>query len=240
MIRPFDLRDLALIRRLNDQVITLHTEFALTNNRHPLRGAITSMLVGGQFPTYVWKAEERDAEGYVQLHLDDAGVHAHMVRAALQTDNAAADGLWLSFLDQLIAELGSRGVQSVIAEVNENGEELMWLKQAGFAVYTRQDIWISQQAGENDHADIFRPRQSLDDWDIQLLYAHTVPPMVQLVEPLLTRGKLGFPGRARISRRRASALWPFGNLVAFFHSPQCRYQNRDVRCGHAPAQTSPS
>ena len=91
------------------------------------------------------------------------------VRAALQTDNAAADGLWLSFLDQLIAELGSRGVQSVIAEVNENGEELMWLKQAGFAVYTRQDIWISQQAGENDHADIFRPRQSLDDWDIQLL-----------------------------------------------------------------------
>lgn len=191
MIRPFDLRDLALIHRLNDQVITLHTEFALTNNRHPLRGAITSMLVGGQFPTYVWKAEERDAEGFVQLYLDEPGVHAHMVRAALHMEDAAANGLWLPFMEQLIAELGSRGVQSIIAEVNETGDELVWLKQAGFAVYTRQDIWISQHAGESNHADLFRPRQSLDDWDIQLLYAHTVPPMVQLVEPLppLDRGE---------------------------------------------------
>ena len=192
MIRPFDLRDLALIRRLNDQVVTLHTEFALTNNRHPLRGAITSMLVGGQFPTYVWKAEERDAEGFVQLYLDEAGVHAHMVRTALQAEDAAAvDGLWLNLLDQLVVELGSRGVQSIIAEVNESGDELIWLRQAGVAVYTRQDIWISQQAGESNHADLFRPRQSLDDWDIQLLYAHTVPPMVQLVEPLppLDRGE---------------------------------------------------
>lgn len=191
MIRPFDLRDLALIRRLNDQVIPLHTEFALTSNRHALRGAITSMLVGGQFPTYVWKAEERDAEGFIQLYLDEPGVHAHIVRAALQAENAAAPILWPHLLDQLIMELGSRGVQSIIAEVNESSDELVWLRQAGFAVYTRQDIWISQQAGESDHADLFRPRQSVDDWDIQLLYAHTVPPMVQLVEPLppLDRGE---------------------------------------------------
>ena len=75
-----------------------------------------------------------------------------------------------------------------MAEVDENGPELPILRRAGFAVYTRQDIWVldeeAAQVGEAAVTHKLRPRLEKDDWDIQLLYANTVPRLVQLVEPM--------------------------------------------------------
>jgi len=72
--------------------------------------------------------------------------------------------------------------------VDETGPELPILRQAGFAVYTRQDIWVLDAAATLPAAPAatlrLQPRLDKDDWDIQLLYANTVPRLVQLVEPL--------------------------------------------------------
>ena len=204
MIRPFHLRDLALVHRLSEQGVTLHTESALTKNLHPVRGALFS-LVGGDFPTYVWKAKKRDVAGFIQLSLEDRVQYANILYIsadkssgkgtrnankvagrANETNTAVVnEDAWLSLLDQAVVEVGQRGVHSLVAEVDEVGPELPILRHAGFVVFTRQDIWVlnEQVISPNDN-NILSQRQEVDNWEIQLLYANTVPRLVQMVEPL--------------------------------------------------------
>ena len=209
MIRPFNLRDLPLVHRLSELGVSLHTESALTKNLHPTRGALFS-LVGGDFPTYVWKSDKNGLAGFIQLFLDEENVHAHILYLSSTSDgqvvadpNGTAvsgaesvngerpyqvnENAWLPLLDQAVVEAGQRGIHSLVAEVDELSDELPVLRRAGFVVYTRQDIWVladGEMAQADKDTNILRPRQADDDWDIQLLYANTVPRLVQLVEPM--------------------------------------------------------
>lgn len=210
MIRPFNLRDLPLVHRLSEHGVSLHMESALTKNLHPTRGALFS-LVGGDFPTYVWKSDKNGLAGFIQLFLDEESVHAHILylSSTVENNNAvgeahktavsdtnAANGerpyqvnedAWLPLLDQAVVEAGQRGLHTLVAEVDETSDELPVLRRAGFVVYTRQDVWVlagGQAAPADDDKNILRARQADDDWDIQLLYANTVPRLVQQVEPM--------------------------------------------------------
>lgn len=214
MIRPFNLRDLPLVHRLSELGVSLHTESALTKNLHPTRGALFS-LVGGDFPTYVWKSDKNALAGFIQLCLEDESSHAHILylsstgenQVPAEANGTAVSGIenangdneerpyqvnedaWLPLLDQAVVEAGQRGIHSLVAEVDEIGNELPVLRRAGFVVYTRQDIWMlangKTAAPEAEiEKNILRPRQADHDWDIQLLYANIVPRLVQLVEPM--------------------------------------------------------
>lgn len=147
------------------------------------------MVSSSDSHTYIWKSADNDAVGFVQIELNDAGTHAHLLYLG-STENGAAEEspinetLWLAMLDQLLVEAGKLGIQSVIAEAPENGPELPILRHAGFAVYTRQDIWMHRgEAAIHESATQVADVTPEDEWDIELLYAHTVPNMIQLVEP---------------------------------------------------------
>ncbi len=211
MVRPFDLRDLALIRRLDESGVSLHTVSALAENFHPLRGAIMSMLIGGEFPTFVWKMDNSDRAGFIQLRIPNGANQAYVnyisprcgtdsspngahgdgaaVDSALRSQDCA---IWLELLDGAVAGVGQRGIHHVVAEVDEHNPDVqVILRRAGFAVYTRQDVWAVNAAdyrpqGTAGHA--LARRSQTDEWDIQLLYANTVPRLVQLVEPLPSAG----------------------------------------------------
>ncbi len=201
MVRPFDLRDLALIRRLGERGVSLHTVSALVENVHPLRGALISMLVGGEFPTFVWKPDNGEGDGFLQLRVSHSGPQAFVlyisprcgndvahgdIGVPLDAGHSAAGGAWLALLDEAVAEIGRRGIHHLIAETDEHSPELPLLRHAGFAVYTRQDIWSVAAADYRPQGVAARKlqrRQAADDWDVQLLYANTVPRLVQLVEP---------------------------------------------------------
>lgn len=206
MIRPFHLRDLPLVHRLSKRGISLHTESSLIHHLRPVRGALFGLFAGGESPTLVWRSEESDAAGFIQLSVADEGQRGHLLflgsTAVSHKDNGDSSSLeldanaWLPLLDQAVVELGRRGVHSLVAEVSETGPVLPMLRRAGFAVYTRQDIWSlshdALQAPARETADMLQPRHSSDDWDIQLLYANLVPRLVQLVEPAppLKRGDI--------------------------------------------------
>lgn len=199
MVRSFTLRDLALVRRLSEQGVSLHSESALADNLHPLRGALLNLVVGKDYPTLIWKSREGDRAGFIQLLLNTDRSHAHILYLSpsiatsgtvvssnelSQVENVDA---WLSLLDEAVRESGQFGIQSLIAEVDESGIELPLLRRAGFAIYARQDIWAlaresTKPAGEKRKSRM-RRRSDEDDWDIQLLYANTVPRLVRLVEP---------------------------------------------------------
>ncbi len=198
MIRAFHLRDLTLVHRLSEHGVSLHTESALTRNLQPVRSALFS-LVGGDFPTYVWKASQEDAAGFIQLYLAEDAQRAHILYVSTEDGGKTGhrdrqsngrsqtplnETAWLSLLDQAVAEAGQRGIHSLVAEVDENGPELPVLRRAGFVVYTRQDVWVLRTAVDSPAANPLHPRQAADDWEIQLLYANIVPRLVQLVEPV--------------------------------------------------------
>lgn len=188
MIRSFNLRDIPLVHRLSEQGIVFHTKSALTQDVRPLREALVHMLIGGQFPTYVWKSDEGDAVGFAQLRYGNENTLAYIlclgstVKPAKATD---ADDLWLPFLDQLTEKAGQHGIHSLIAEVDELGNELTILRKSGFAVYTRQDIWLMENGHRHVAATPFELVRAnpVDEWDISLLYANIVPRLIQLVEP---------------------------------------------------------
>ncbi len=211
MVRPFDLRDLALIRRLGERGVSLHAVSALAENFHPLRGAIVSMLVGGEFPTFIWRTENGERAGFIQLRIANGSTQAHILyispRCSENCPGSGADesaaapddvlhypdcDIWLELLDEAVAGVGPRGIQHIIAEVDERGPELLVLRRAGFAVYTRQDVWAVRTTDYRPQGTAPRQltrRTQADEWDIQLLYANTVPRLVQLVEPLPTVGE---------------------------------------------------
>ena len=189
MVRPFDLRDLALIRRLGERGVSLHTVSALVENVHPLRGALISMLVGGEFPTFVWKPDNGEHAGFLQLRVSNGGPQAFIHYISPRCDQPLdgengqhpADSLhrpnahaaWLALLDDAVAEVGRRGIHHVIAETDERGPELPVLRRSGFAVYTRQDIWsvaASQLAGGRALGPVIGRRRAPDVLALSLIH----------------------------------------------------------------------
>ena len=79
MVRPFTLRDLALVRRLSEQGVSLHAESALADNLQPLRGALFGMVARSDSPTLIWKSEDRKRSGFIQLLLEEDRQHAHIL-----------------------------------------------------------------------------------------------------------------------------------------------------------------
>ncbi len=213
MIRPFHLRDIALVHRLGEQGVILQTQAALTRISHPTRQAMIHMFGRGRFNTFVWKSENREAVGFAQLSMDSGNTSAHLTCIGAQgggesaPDNIEVDeDIWLSLLDDLAREAGRRGVHNLVAEADEEGPELSLLRRAGYAVYTRQDIWICDQTPDADSDKLLQSRQPIDDWDISVLYSNIVPGLIQSVEPTPTV----FAGENWVLREN-------GELSAFVH-----------------------
>jgi hypothetical protein len=190
MIRSFHLRDVGLVHRLGEQGVILQTQAALTRISHPTRQAMIHMFGGGSFTTYVWKSDDREAVGFAQLNLDPSNTTAHLSCIGAQGErtseghiNEVDEDIWLSLLADLAREAGRRGVHNLVAEADENGSELSLLRRAGYAIYTRQDIWICDQSPESNSDNLLRSRQTVDDWDISVLYSNIVPGLIQSVEP---------------------------------------------------------
>ncbi|HZD10876.1 MAG TPA: hypothetical protein VE553_05995 [Candidatus Binatia bacterium] len=189
MIRPFSLRDLALVRRLGEHGICLDAESALTRSHHPLRGALFGLIGNNDAPTFVWRSEDGRATGFIQLQVVFE-LSARLVFIALEIEengdgevNAYDEDVWLPLLDEVVGAIGRRGLHSLVAEVDELGNELSLLRRAGFAIYTRQDIWMLAQRPAAAATTQLQRHQAADEWDVEWLYANTVPPLIQLVEP---------------------------------------------------------
>ena len=198
MIRSFTLRDIPLVHRLSEQGVVFNTKSALIQDVHPLREALVYMLIGGEFPTYVWRADNGKGVGFAQLRQEEDEARAHILclgsatekqQSKQSVEDVLSEDMWIAFLEQLIKRAGEKGIQSLIAEVDEFGDELQTLRHAGFAVYTRQDIWsydLKNKPSAIDSNIKLVKATAEDDWDINLLYSNIVPPLIQLVEPAPT------------------------------------------------------
>jgi hypothetical protein len=181
MIRPFDWRDVSLVRQLSDQGICLDSIAKLTRASQPLQEALFAYLMPGTgAPTLIWKDNGHAAFGQLRHRPGEEVARALFIAPAWSEANTG----WLPLVDRLAVEAGERGGHHLIAEVDENSAEFEALRRAGFAIYARQTIW--QLLGEMSVSDPslpIRPATSADSIAVTTLYDNVVPRLVQQVEP---------------------------------------------------------
>jgi hypothetical protein len=184
MIRPFDWRDVGLVRTLSGTGVCLDSEIGLTRGSRSLRRALLDYLLPGTgAPTLVWRAETKNAEpvAFGQLHHRPGDEQAHVLLIAPRC--APENPAWLKVVEQLAVAAGKRGAHNLIAEVDEDSCEFEALRSAGFAIYARQTLWqLTRPLAAAPEASL-RPAVSADAFGVSVLYSNVVPRLVQQVEP---------------------------------------------------------
>ncbi|HLF29190.1 MAG TPA: hypothetical protein VJG32_22915 [Anaerolineae bacterium] len=230
MIRPFDLRDVALVAQLESQGVPLNAELALTQKPRPLQSALASFFSWHSrgVRTYVCRGallnQTEKSEGLVQIkpRRGTARGYVTFVAPTLAT-GAGVDETWIQLLAYAGQEAAGLGLHHLIAEAPEDGDEVEVLRRAGFAVYLRQDILRLHPARRPQvHGDGLRRCEEIDVWPVQQLYFNTAPRLAHLAEGLPQVGQPRARGyvyyekdelAAYVEARRGSHGAWFGLLV---------------------------
>jgi hypothetical protein len=185
-IRPFDWRDLLLLRRYRQRGLFLDSALAFTRGTVVVpTGALLAYLAPatGLF-TYLGEADSQVEEHLVGQVQHSAGTQfARLTFLAPQTSVQSAN-LPLLF-DYISVEIGQRGAFHLLAEAEEGSQAFYALHQSGFAIYARQRIWRleGEPQGQAEPA-AWRVCAPQDTLRVRSLYSDLVPGLVQQVEPL--------------------------------------------------------
>ncbi len=219
MIRPFDLRDISLMRKLACRGVALDGRTALTRDHQPLRDAMLAYLIASRgTPTYVLHRPGERAFGQVQMHANRP--LAQLVALASHPDGSELS-TWPLMLDALTTHAGRCGAHAVVADVEDTGDGFQALRQADFVTYTRQEVWQLTAPAGLPERQLLRPERPEDQWPVQQLIANTVPRLIQQVEAAKPNG----PGLVWVQESSALAYvsahcGPRGTWVQLYFHPQ--------------------
>lgn len=176
------LVDLPLLRRLNDKTIILDSELIFTNDMSDVLGSFISSVVLPQRGLYtlVSRSDAQQVVGQFRLRADDN--LAHVVYVASQSLALPDDSAWLHLLDAMARESGKHGAHALIAEVEDSSPLFETMRNCGYAVYARQDIWRRepQTIAPRYVTDIrLREETEQDIAGVNRLIADTVPNLLQ-------------------------------------------------------------
>jgi hypothetical protein len=181
MIRPFDWRDVSLVKQLSEQGICLDSITRLTRENQPLQNALLAYLMpGAGAPTLIWRENGRAGFGQLRHRAGEELARALFIAPNWSPENEA----WLPLVERLATEAGGRGGHNLIAEVDEASGEFEALRMAGFAIYARQTLWrLGGEIAATVPALTGRAATAADALALSTLYANLVPRLVQQVEP---------------------------------------------------------
>ncbi|RMF36041.1 MAG: hypothetical protein D6759_04055 [Chloroflexi bacterium] len=177
MIRPFDWRDLNLVRRLQDQGHVLNYEQALLEGAFPLRQALIGYLTLGSWGMQTLVLPRR---GFVQLTCQPDANRAYLCYLSVSTPED-----WLPLLEGTVAYLGRHGIHRLVVEAPEGGEAIGHLQRAGFALYAHQQIYRLDRPPAGLQVGTLpglRPYRAADRWAVRSFYINLVPPLVRQAE----------------------------------------------------------
>ena len=187
MIRPFGLRDVIAVRRLQRHGVWLDHYHYLIQRRSALATALISPVpwLATGLASYVWVNGQR-VQGFVQMLRRPGKVAADLLYLAPGLDRQpTADAAWHYLLTFCLRNAGGQGVRRLFASVAVHGRELEPLAKAGFANYTRESVFSLSRAPResNPLADQrIRPLQPEDAWWLRRLYNLYTPSPVQHAE----------------------------------------------------------
>ncbi len=181
-VRPLDILDFPLIARYRNDALTLNSTRALTRG-NPLGTVALMAYVNPARNMYSAVANGDNAElvGGVIHARGDTFARLLYLAPASRLDHAALPEL----VENLVARAGSWGALHVTAEVDENSDAFVALRQVGFSVYAWQRMWnVSEIDGDKHTKSGWKRSHSVNVPGIQSLHHQIVPPLVQPVEPI--------------------------------------------------------
>lgn len=224
MIKPFDVRNVPLVSKLQDQGLLLNLEEALTQTYRPLLAALVGWLSLQEagVSTYVCDEMEEDRQmaGFAQVRLRKESSEADVVYLAPSLSAAGeAMTIWRRLLEKLCREAGEQGIQRIFARLPEDGLEVAAFQLVGFSIYTQEDIFRLAKMPPGlprPEKKTVRPQQPADGWGLQGLYAAVAPRLVQQVENLTARKREATPGPwLRPARREGRVLEDKGKVIGY-------------------------
>lgn len=187
-IRPFSLRDVPLLVRMQRRGIALPVGQTLRHPRKPLWLALTSPFPwhGTGSATYVLPG--KGSRGFVQLRKrsDRPEAEVSFVAPALDGQPETVE-TWHALLKHSAQDARQYGVQRLYAALPEDQQMLEVLLTAGFRYYTREEIWRLESPRRMQRRVIpaegnLRLCRKADDWALQRIYAGNTPQPVQQAE----------------------------------------------------------
>lgn len=175
------ITDWPTVRRLVEQSVTLENESAFTSDVKATTGGLLSGIIlpaRGLCTVVARRDSQQTVAGQLKLRVDDT--YAHLTYLAPCPVPEEDDSAWLHALDALAREAGKLRAHALIAEVNEDSPMFTLLRSAGYAVYTRQQVWVRQGLATNMPSRFkLREESQADAGDVFGLMNMTIPKMVQ-------------------------------------------------------------
>ena len=176
------LLDLPLTLRLKQNAIVLNSELGLIEDA---RGQYSALLSNIVFPrglhTLLAQVDEKDVVGQFRYRQGEA--NAHLVYLAPKLADSDSDTIWLHMLDSMAEQAGRSGAQTLVGEVDLNHRLFETMRQAGYAVYSRQVVWQrGSLAGDMALSPLtVTPENHDDEIGIAALLGCTIPRIMQSV-----------------------------------------------------------
>lgn len=201
MIRTFHLRDLLLVRRLQQKGTRLDLEEQLTQPISPLQSALLEKLFKPRANSSTFLLDQQNdnelAFGLAQLRARPGYLERDLVfvSPALDLGNGSYS-IWQRLLNHVCVQTAEQGGMRVFARLPaEETPELKLFKSVGFSAYCQEDIYVlhpAQQPLRMNPKLSFRLQERGDEWRLQKLYALTAPRQVQNAERQ-AQGKWALP-----------------------------------------------
>ncbi len=190
MVRRFNLADVLLVKRLQEQAACLDLETALLWSAAPLSLALLECLPLSQArsTTFVENGSSRQqtAQGFLQAWDRSDGAACDVVFIAPLLDNSTDNfRLWCDLLEHLSVSKGESGVQRIYARLPEDGRAIEAFRHTGFSGYARRHVFRLPQLPPDlpgmDTA-LLRPLQEGDGSKVRSLRNSVTPRLVQHAE----------------------------------------------------------
>lgn len=209
MIPPM-IHDLRALAELASHGVELELERARLSTASPLADALVSRMSFGSMgaDTFVLYGDGRKqrALGVVQARQRKNRPEADLTFIAPSLDyDPEAVTTWYRLLSEATNSLGELGVQRIYAQLPAGGGAEEVFHQAGFSVFTREDIFLLRPEKAADHvkahpartdsakeSSTLRRMRKRDAWNVLRLYSILTPRNVQHAEAMrTTEGALG-------------------------------------------------
>jgi hypothetical protein len=190
VVRRFNLADILLLKRLQDQVACLDLELALLWSPTPLSLALLECLSLSQCRTATFVQDEHSGNQHPQGFLqawdrpDKLSCDVEFVAPTLDGSDSTAH-LWRSLLEFLSVAKGESGLQRIFATVPEHGPAPDVFRQTGFSAYARRHVLRLDRLPPDidpEESTQCQPVQEADAAAVQRLRGSLIPRPVQQAE----------------------------------------------------------
>ncbi len=208
MIRPFHLRDVRLVARLQQVGISLDVEEQLTHPRSPLKSVLIDSIFSPHVgpSTFILNQQDENGSllGLAQMRARPGRPERDVVFMSPSLDAGnGSHASWQRLLTHLCIRTAERGNFRLYAGLPVGSEELHLFKNVGFMPYSTEEIYqLTPDAYQRlslKSALALRLQQSSDGWGLQKLYGTLTPRPVQNAEGLAQ-------GRWSVTQRRWGEL----------------------------------